>query len=395
MYKVLKLITASGLALALLLALGCRGGKSAKLQSSTVPPDKTLFENGEEWLKKSQFTKARLAFQTLINTYPDSELTPKAFFAIADSYYKESGHEALLQAEAQYKDFMVFYPTHEKAAEAQLKIAALNMRMMEDPDRDPTYTKRAQDELKRFIAQFPDHPLIPEAKEKLKEVQENLAESIYLKGQYYYKKRSLKAAAARYTDLRDKFPQYSKLDTALTELGKCLEKLERKDEAIAAYAQVAKAYEGPNAEFARKRLEELEQPIPPADPALVAMHKENGKPKPGFSLTPVNAVKNAMSIFRTGRDPYEDMTQAASARTEAAKSEGTLAQSKEDDILIKSVIKKSANSETTAETTIDQPNTSSNIASPAQNQKPDEKGQGDKDKNKKKKDKGFMRRIFR
>ena len=49
---------------------GC-SQKSAKLQKSVVPPDKTLFETGSEYLEKSQFIKARLAFQTLINTYPD------------------------------------------------------------------------------------------------------------------------------------------------------------------------------------------------------------------------------------------------------------------------------------------------------------------------------------
>ena len=40
----------------LLFSWGC-AQKSAKLQKSVVPPDKTLFETGSEYLKKSQYIK--------------------------------------------------------------------------------------------------------------------------------------------------------------------------------------------------------------------------------------------------------------------------------------------------------------------------------------------------
>ncbi len=65
---------------------GC-GQKGAKLQKSVVPPDKTLYETGSEFLKKSQYIKARLAFQTLINTYPDSDMAAESYLAIGDSFY--------------------------------------------------------------------------------------------------------------------------------------------------------------------------------------------------------------------------------------------------------------------------------------------------------------------
>ena len=88
---------------------GC-GPKGAKLQKSVVPPDRTLFETGSEYLKKNQYIKARLAFQTLINTYPDSEVSADSYLAIGDSFYDEGGTENLLQAEDQYKNFIIFFP---------------------------------------------------------------------------------------------------------------------------------------------------------------------------------------------------------------------------------------------------------------------------------------------
>ena len=153
---------------------GC-GQKGAKLQQSVIPPDKTLFETGTEYLQKSQFIKARLAFQTLINTYPDSDMTAESYMAIGDSFYDEGGSENLLQAEDQFKNFIVFFPTHPKAPDAQMKIISLNMRMMRDPDKDNTYAIKAQDALKKFIDQFPNSLYIPAAKQYLIQVEDNLA----------------------------------------------------------------------------------------------------------------------------------------------------------------------------------------------------------------------------
>ena len=85
----------------------------------TITPDKALFENGMKLLDKKDFIKSRQSFQTLISTYPGSEYTPASFLFIADSYYDEGGQQNLLRAEAQYKDFIIFYPTHEMAPRAK------------------------------------------------------------------------------------------------------------------------------------------------------------------------------------------------------------------------------------------------------------------------------------
>ena len=72
--------------LVLVFCLWSCGQKSVGLQEGAAAPDTQLFENGMTYLDKSQHIKARLSFQTLINTYPDSEFTPASFLGIADSY---------------------------------------------------------------------------------------------------------------------------------------------------------------------------------------------------------------------------------------------------------------------------------------------------------------------
>ena len=193
--------------LVLLTLWGC-GQKGAKLQKSVVPPDKTLFETGQEYLEKSQFIKARLSFQTLINTYPDSELASESVLAIGDSFYDEGGTENLLQAEDQYKNFIVFFPTSPKAADAQMKIVSLNMKMMRAPDRDQSYAYKAQDSLRKMIEQFPDSEYIPIAKEQLKQVR-RLWHSLILASESSYLDRGRsRAATSRFKENVEKYNEF-------------------------------------------------------------------------------------------------------------------------------------------------------------------------------------------
>jgi outer membrane protein assembly factor BamD len=100
-------------------------------------PDKELFDKAMLAMKKGRFDVARLDLQTMLNTYPESEYRMRAKLAVGDSWFKEGGSAALTQAEAEYKDFITFFPNAPEAAEAQMKVADIYYQQMEKPDRDP------------------------------------------------------------------------------------------------------------------------------------------------------------------------------------------------------------------------------------------------------------------
>src|SRR5213082_1552746 len=182
-------------------------------------PDKVLFDRSMDALKHNRFDVARLTLQTLINTYPDSEFIARAKLGVADSWYAEGGTASLQQAEIEYKDFITFFPNMPEAAEAQLKVANIHYKQMEKPDRDYTHAKRAEDQYKQLVQQFPDSQLVPQAKQRLREVQEVLAEREYRIGRFYYLRESYIAGIARLKTLTDTYPLYSKSETALYMLG--------------------------------------------------------------------------------------------------------------------------------------------------------------------------------
>ncbi len=311
----MRMIRLSLVVLTASLLFGC-GQKSAGLQEGAVAPDTVLFENGMKYLEKSQFIKARLAFQTLINTYPESEYTPIAFLSIADSYYAEGGTENLLQAEAQYKDFIIFYPTHEMADDSQMKIVAVNMRLMRDPDRDPTYARKAEAELKKLLNDFPDSELAPTAHEFEREVLENLAEGIEMKANFYFDRGSYLASESRYKEVLEKYPNYSASDESLYKLARSLEEVGRVEEASVYYARLAtefpfSAYFDP----AKEKLTLLEKPLPKVNEALAERNLANRKVDE-FSIW--DPIRNVWRTFAGRPDPYEVARRRAAERRAAA-----------------------------------------------------------------------------
>ena len=300
------------LLLVVVIAAGC-GQKSADLQDAAVPPDTALFENGMKYLKKNQFIKARLAFQTLINTYPDSEFTPISFLSIADSYYREGGTSNLLQAEAQYKDFIIFYPTHEMADDSQMKVAAINFRLMRAPDRDPTNSRKAMVELRKFLRDYPDSPLAPTAREVLWEVEENLAFGVRMKGDFYHKKKRFEASSKRYEEVVRDYKNFSATDATLYSWADSLEKKGSIDQAATIYERIAQEF--PFSQYHEKAIEKLtvlEREIPQVDQAAAERHLANQRPVEGFSF--FDPIRNVWKTFTGGTDIYEVARQRAEER---------------------------------------------------------------------------------
>jgi outer membrane protein assembly factor BamD len=255
--------------------------------TSSAEPDKILFDRANEDIKHGRYTEGRLALQTLINTYPDSEYLAKAKLAVADSYYKEGGTSNLTQSVAEYKDFITFFPFLEEAAYAQMQVGMAHFKLMEKADRDSSQAQMAEDEFQAMLLKFPQSPLAPQAEQRLREVQEVLADGEYKIAHYYYTKQDYRASAARLLEVTNRYPLYSRTDEALWMLGDIYTrvKLGSKNEDVRNYwaALSGKVYDrivqeyplSPRAPDAKGRLKQMGMPVPAADPeALARMQKE-------------------------------------------------------------------------------------------------------------------------
>ena len=258
-------------------------------------PDKVLFDRSMDAMKHNRFDVARMTLQTLINTYPDSEFIARAKLAVADSWYAEGGSTALQQAEIEYKDFGTFFPNMPEAAEAALKVANIHYQQMEKADRDYTHAMRAEEEYRQVILQYPDSKMLPEAKQRLREVQEVLAQREYSIGRFYYLRQAYPAAIARLQTLVDRYPLYSGADETLYLLGQTYEAqmamirqnakasegtksalAERSEKGAAeAYSKIITRYPAMDRALdAKARLEALKLPVPRPTRAALELNKK-------------------------------------------------------------------------------------------------------------------------
>jgi outer membrane protein assembly factor BamD len=234
-------------------------------------PDKILYERAMNEIQHGRYDVGRLTLQTMLNTYPDSEFLAKAKLAIADSYYAQGGVSGLTQAEAEYADFQTFFPTAPEAPEAQFRIGMAHFRLMGKSDRDLTEAKLAEAEFKEFLLKYPDSPVMPRVKGRLREVQEVLASGEFEVAKFYYEKGANRAALSRFEEIASNYPNFSGADNALWYLAQTLERLKQPNAALPYYARILTDYPlSPLVGDAKARLAAMHQPIPHATKATMA-----------------------------------------------------------------------------------------------------------------------------
>ena len=94
---------------------GCAVPNPALVPAGTQAPDRYLFERGTELLADGEWAPARVVFRRLVDGYPQSEYRFDAKLGLGDTYLRQGGATALVQAVNEYDEFLRFYPTNEQA----------------------------------------------------------------------------------------------------------------------------------------------------------------------------------------------------------------------------------------------------------------------------------------
>lgn len=295
-------------------------------------PDKELYDKAMVALKKGRYDIARLDLQTLMNTYPDSEYQMRAKLSVGDTWYKEGGTAALAQAEQEFKDFITFFPNTPEAAEAQMKVGDIYYSQMDKPDRDPQSAEHAEDEYRQMMQQFPDSQLVPRAKQRLREVQEVLAQRQFEIGEFYGTHENWPASIARLQTVADNYPLFSHSDQTLITMGddyaqqaavvqnlnippKAKEALVKayNDRAAQAWDRVVTRYPmAPHVEDAKDRLIAAGRNVPePTAAEMAESEAEEG------SRVPVRLKQRALLLIQHGPSTVESVRVGEPTMTDA------------------------------------------------------------------------------
>ena len=236
----------------------CTGGAPRKPPTGTLEPDKFLYERGKENLDRKRWLVAREYFRQLIDSYPQSQYRADAKLGLGDTYLGERSGESMVLATNEFREFLNFYPTHERAHYAQFQLAMTHFRQMRAPMRDQTETRDAIRELQVYVTRFPDKALIGEARAKLRDAKDRLADWDAGVAQHYFRIKWYPGVVGRLVPLLASDPEYTRRDGAYYFLGESLLKIQRSAEALPYYERLVKEFEQSEyLEKAKLRIAEL------------------------------------------------------------------------------------------------------------------------------------------
>jgi outer membrane protein assembly factor BamD len=256
----------SVLALAFALPLiGC--GPKDKVKNENASPegrDRELYNEALKKVDKGRYDEARLTYNVIITSYPDSAYLPLSKLAIADTFYLEGGTSNLQQAIGGYRDFAQYFPTHPKICDVKHRIAMSYMRQMGAYNRDAQNARYAESQLKAAETACRNSPALPKVQGDLRTVQQVLGLHELDVARFYGDKRqAYKAAEGRLRGIIENFPYFSYIDESLYRLGVSLIEQEQPEEAAEYFTRLARDFS--KSEFAGKAkeyLEKLNKPIP-------------------------------------------------------------------------------------------------------------------------------------
>ena len=244
---------------------GCGPKNKVKNENAAVEGrDRELYEQAKKKAEKGRYDEARLLYNVVITTYPDSPYQSLAKLSIADTFYLEGGTSNLQQAIGGYKDFAQYFPTHPQICAVKRTIAQAYMRQMGAYNRDVSNAKQAEHQLKAAEQTCRNSPILPRIQSDLVLVQQNLAlHELDIARFYIDKRQAYKSGESRLRDIINNYPFFSYYDESLYRLGVSLVEQEQPEEAAEYFTRLVRDYS--KSEFAGKGkeyLEKLGKPVP-------------------------------------------------------------------------------------------------------------------------------------
>lgn len=169
--------------------------------------DSQIYQEGVAALDEEDYVRAREAFRIVFDSFPQGDYRILAKLDYANSYYYEGNDSSFILAISEYQDFISLFPFSPKAAYAQFQIGQCYLLMVEKPDRDQTNTRKALEELRKVIDNYPNSEYYKPAYDKLIECYSLLAEHEFYIARFYSRTGKPKASVDRLRSLLKTYPE--------------------------------------------------------------------------------------------------------------------------------------------------------------------------------------------
>jgi len=237
----------AGLLVYVFLSAACGGKREDPILRLSADESLTL---GKTFLEEGKYAKARRHLIHAFEVEPNSRSGREALLLAADALYLQGSTENYIKCEAKYRDFLNRFPTSDRSDYAQFKVAECLAARVERPDRDQEITLDALEAYEELLRLYPDSEYLAEARQRMREMNDQLAEHELVVGTFYNRYGGTgicTAAIHRLEYLRDTYPQFGKMDEALYNLLVAYSRCGKFDKAEESLADLRRRY--PDSEF--------------------------------------------------------------------------------------------------------------------------------------------------
>jgi outer membrane assembly lipoprotein YfiO len=184
------------------------------------------------------------------DTPPQVSYSAEVLLSRAEGYFRE---RRFGEAAETYGRFMELHATHPWASYALFREGMSQVHRIRTADRDPTFAQKAKQDFENLIANYPDSPAVPYAREQLAWATDQLARHELGIAQFYLRTHRAPAALGRLNHLLETYPDTPSARAALFDLARAREATGDTQGALAAYEEFLRA---PDTEHRERRARE-------------------------------------------------------------------------------------------------------------------------------------------
>ncbi len=262
----------------LILVLGC--------SSYNVRPDmapEARLELARKMFQNKDYRQALTQFKILTLNNPGAKFVDEAQYFLAECHFRLKEY---ILASDEYQRLIRLYPRSKWVERAEFMLAMCDYKQSPKYSLDQKYTLQAVANFQRFLEDFPNSELAPEAERLLKICRTKLARKEFATAELYRKFDDYYAALVYYESVWNSYYDTRFAERALYWRSECLYRVDRKEEALESFRQLIIKF--PKTGFrseARNRMTEIEAELlkQRAEAQATDGNAENGKkPKKQF-----------------------------------------------------------------------------------------------------------------
>ncbi len=241
----------------LLLTGSCSLPWSGSPKTKSNPTAEAMLKQGTDLLNNKRYSSAILQFERVLDEFPFSPQAAEVELKIAEAYYLNKRYPEATEA---FKNYLALRPTNKNVPFVLYHLGLVHLDQFKSIDRDQKIIQTAKSYFETVIKDHPKSPYTADAKKKLSQCRQYLAEREFYVGSFYLKEKKYSAAKDRYETIVRHY-----LDTplgvqALFQLGESYRLENNSVKAALAYEALIKHYpDSPLAEKARVQLSQLDK----------------------------------------------------------------------------------------------------------------------------------------